>query len=167
MFNPFRRVPILCSWRTLHHCQLGEIRGRSGTGSTPGRSALSQPTNTMVQYPSSPRVCRAHHNRSSDPQTAHCVRPRCRFRNPSHHGCQDVAVQHAGHRHALGSSFHSGYPADGFDKRFAVVFSRAPDQRAVNVEQDECIGWFQASTIASSPEQPGKGGLNDETASTD
>jgi hypothetical protein len=37
-----------------------------------------------------------------------------------------------------------------------VMFSRAPDQRAVNVEKHQCIGWFQASTITSSAEQPGK-----------
>ena len=70
---------------------------------------------------------------------------------------KNVAIQHAGHRHALGSSFHSGCPPDGFHQRFAVMLPGAPDQRAVDIKQHQCIGWFQASTIASSPGQPGKG----------
>ena len=54
-------------------------------------------------------------------------------RGPHHHG-QNVRVQHALYRDALGGGLEAGDPPDSVDQRRPMVRSGTSNQRAVDIE---------------------------------
>jgi hypothetical protein len=56
-----------------------------------------------------------------------------------HHRRQDVRIEHALHRNAIGGGLKPGNAADRHDQRLAVVRPRAADQRAIDIEKDESL----------------------------
>lgn len=59
------------------------------------------------------------------------------------HEPDDVAVEHAGHRNALGRDRTSGSEAGRMLQRLTVVRSGFRQQRAVNVKQEKWLGGNQ------------------------
>ena len=60
-----------------------------------------------------------------------------------HHDGQDVAIQHARHRNALGGGLDMRRAADGLYQCFAVMRPSAANQRAVDIKKHKCVGLFQ------------------------
>jgi hypothetical protein len=49
---------------------------------------------------------------------------------------EDIGVEHSLHRNAVGGGFEACDAPDAVDQRYAVVGAGAPDQRAIDIEQD-------------------------------
>ena len=58
---------------------------------------------------------------------------------PLHHRIEDLAIEHSGNGNAVGGSLHARGSAHGVDKCLTMVRTRSPDQRAIDIEQDQCI----------------------------
>ena len=61
------------------------------------------------------------------------------------HGGENIAVEHASDRHAVGGGFHMGGSPDRIYQRLAMMRSRAANQRAIDVKQHQGAGMFQVS----------------------
>ena len=56
------------------------------------------------------------------------------------HGSQDVAIEHAGNRDAVGGGYDPGDFLDGSGQSLAMMRPRATQQSAVDIEKDQGFG---------------------------
>jgi hypothetical protein len=64
--------------------------------------------------------------------------PQSRRAGPAHHHGENIGIEHPLNGDALGGGFEAGNAPDGIDQRFAVMRAGAADERAIDIEEDQC-----------------------------